>query len=185
MARPSRRKRPSYILDDDDASEAEHQPIIAPDKVDTKEPPQKRQRLGGVKNPPKPATEQNDVAPKKPKKHNAVAAGHCSLSKKEFGDRIKKSLALEKYGSQRTRINMEMDVAFFRAFFNRSGILIVPPDFDERTPVVVAELNHNQAGEVFGVSKVKGGNRMVTTYLLSMCVVLYPAQKRASAWLTV
>src|SRR5438046_8172710 len=54
-------------------------------------------------------------------------------------------------------------------------------DFDERTPVVVAELNHNQAGEVFGVSKVKGGNRMVTTYLLSMCVVLYPAQKRARA----
>jgi hypothetical protein len=106
MARLIPRKRPSYILGDNSASEAEHQPIVAPNKVDTKEPPQKRRRFGGVKSPLKPATEQKDVAPKKPKKHNAVGAGHCSLSKKEFGDRIKQSLALEKYGSQRTRINV-------------------------------------------------------------------------------
>ena len=57
--------------------------------------------------------------------------------------------------------------------------------YDENTPVVVAEMNHSQAGEIFGVSKVKGGNRMGTTYLSSMCIVFYPAKKRARAWVTV
>ncbi len=58
-------------------------------------------------------------------------------------------------------------------------------DYDENTSVVVAELKHAQAGEIFGVSKVNGGNRMVTTYLESMCVIFYPAQKRARAWVTI
>ncbi len=102
MARPKPRKRPSYILDDTSASEAN----VTSNEVDNKEPPQKRRRFRGVQSPLEPTTEQKDVAPKKPKKPNAKGAGHCSLSKKEFGDRIKQSLALVKYGSQRTRINV-------------------------------------------------------------------------------
>lgn len=50
---------------------------------------------------------------------------------------------------------------------------------------MVVVLNRDQAGEIFGVTKVKGGNRVEQTYVQSMCVVLYPAQKRAMAWVTV
>lgn len=57
--------------------------------------------------------------------------------------------------------------------------------YDAKTSVVVAELNNEQAGEVFGVSKVKNGNRMVQISLQSMCVVFYPIKGRASAWVTV
>ena len=56
--------------------------------------------------------------------------------------------------------------------------------YDAETPVVVAKLDNEQAREVFGVSKVKNGNRMVQINLLSMCVVFYPAKGRASAWVT-
>ncbi|KAJ7635046.1 hypothetical protein FB45DRAFT_744186, partial [Roridomyces roridus] len=114
----------------------------------------------------------------------AMAAGTCSLSKKDFGDRIKAALRLEKYDAQRMRINLTMDVAFFRSFFVGHAS-ITPSDFSQESPVIVAELNNSQAGEVFGVSKIKNGNRMVTLHLQSMMVVFYPATGKASAWLTI
>jgi hypothetical protein len=58
-------------------------------------------------------------------------------------------------------------------------------DFSQDSSVVVAELNNSQAGEVFGVSKIKNGNRMETVYLQSMMVVFYPPQGKASMRLTV
>lgn len=97
-----------------------------------------------------------------------------------------------------------MDVAFFRSFF--SGHASITPqgtcysharriyasqnvcmgaDFSQDSPVVVAELNNSQAGEVFGVSKIKNGNRMTTIHLQSMMVVFYPSKGKASVWLTV
>jgi hypothetical protein len=83
-----------------------------------------------------------------------------------------------------------MDLPFFRSFFaSNTGLStplsITPATFDKDTPVVVAELNGKQAGEVFGISKVKGGNRMEATHLRSMCVVFYPAKGTATAWTTI
>jgi len=117
----------------------------------------------------------------------ATAVGFCSLSKKDFGDKIKAALVLEKYNQQVTLITLDMDVAFFRSFFGAgiTGIKITPEIYDENTPIVVAELTYHAAGEVFGVSKVKGGNRMATIHLAQMCVTLWPQEKRAKAWLTV
>jgi hypothetical protein len=76
----------------------------------------------------------------------AKTIGHCSLNKKEFGDKIKDCLALEKYEVQRMsfkvrgyhlytgmecanyseQLQMEMDVAFFKDFFGDKGIEITP-----------------------------------------------------------
>jgi hypothetical protein len=162
------------------------------------------------------------AAAKKSKPKAATAIGVCSLNKKDFGDRIKEALRLEKYDVQRMRINVRarvflssfflrlmnspeqltMDVAFFRSFFGghasitpagacsviiRFGSLIwySCADFSQDSPVVVAELNNSQAGEVFGVSKIKNGNRMTTIHLQSMMVVFYPSKGKASVWLTV
>ncbi|KAJ6615121.1 hypothetical protein B0H10DRAFT_2220625 [Mycena sp. CBHHK59/15] len=121
---------------------------------------------------------------KKSKAIAAKAVGTSSLNKKEFGDRIKDALRLEKYDVQRMRINLTMDVAFFRYFFGGHAT-ITPQDFSQESPVVVAELNNSQAGEVFGVSKIKNGNRMTTIHLQSMMVVFYPSMGKASVWLTV
>jgi hypothetical protein len=85
---------------------------------------------------------------KKPsaKTKTAKTIGHCSLNKKEFGDRIKACLALEKYEVQRMsfkvreyhlytgveyancseQLQMQMDVAFFKDFFGDKGIEITP-----------------------------------------------------------
>ncbi|EXU95444.1 hypothetical protein X797_011465 [Metarhizium robertsii] len=57
--------------------------------------------------------------------------------------------------------------------------------FDDDTPVVVVDIGHHQAGELLGVSKVKGGNRFATTYLAAMCVVFYPDKGIAKLWVSV
>lgn len=84
---------------------------------------------------------------------------------------------------------MQMDTAFFRSFFADDKLShplrITPDTFDDTTPVIVVDLNHSEAGELLGVSKVKGGNRMETTFLQSMCFVFRPSMNRCTAWLTV
>ena len=79
---------------------------------------------------------------------------------------------------------MEMDVVFFRQFFNDQGVDCVPAEYSETTPVVVAELCHEEAEEIFGASKIKNGSGNETAYLESMCVVLYPQIGKACVWLT-
>lgn len=61
----------------------------------------------------------------------------------------------------------------------------MPSTFDESSPVVVVELSNAEAGELLGVSKVKGGNRMETIHLWKMCFIFYPAEGRCTAWVTV
>jgi hypothetical protein len=56
--------------------------------------------------------------------------------------------------------------------------------YDETTPIIVAELGNKEAGEVFGVSKIKNGNRYTTINLARMCVVLHPPKKVATAWVS-
>lgn len=67
------------------------------------------------------------ATPKTTIKYDKSVVGHCSLSKKDFGDAIKDCFSLEKYSLQRTRIDMEMDVPFFRSFFDAGkGVQITP-----------------------------------------------------------
>lgn len=85
---------------------------------------------------------------------------------------------------------MQMDVPFFRSFFVdndslTSPLAVVPDIFDESTPAVVIEMGHKAAAELLGVSKVKGGNRMATTYLAAMCVIFRPKEGKCTIWLTV
>lgn len=83
---------------------------------------------------------------------------------------------------------MTMDIPFFRFFFlstNELGIKPVPETFGSSTEVVDLELSRRQAVEIFGASKVKGGNRMVSIYLSSMCVVFRSKAGSATAWVIV
>jgi hypothetical protein len=95
-----------------------------------------------------------------------------------------------------------MDVAWFRSFFGGKGIQIAPEGssllirdvfylltstlvYDAESEIVVATLNNTQAGELFGVSKIKNGNRMVTFHLARMVVILYPRKSTAEVFVTV
>jgi hypothetical protein len=46
-------------------------------------------------------------------------------------------------------------------------------------------MDNQAAGEILGVTKVKGGNRMETTNLEAMCVIFRPKEEKCTVWLTV
>ncbi|VDC04577.1 unnamed protein product [Peniophora sp. CBMAI 1063] len=82
--------------------------------------------------------------------------------------------------------DIQMDIAWFRQFFDSgTGVKIVPPTYDESTPVVVATLSNAVAGSLFGVTKIKNGNRYSTFHLERMVVIIYPEERRAEVWVTV
>ncbi|KAF8899663.1 hypothetical protein CPB85DRAFT_1327392 [Mucidula mucida] len=120
-----------------------------------------------------------------PKRASNTGPGFCSLNTKDFGDKIKACFKLEKYDIQPMSFNVEMDVAFFRSFFGSAGVAIVPASYDESTPVVVATLTNRTAGAVFGVSKIKNGNRYSTYELDRMVVILYPSTKQAQVFVSI
>ncbi|KAK5120484.1 hypothetical protein LTR85_006139 [Meristemomyces frigidus] len=83
------------------------------------------------------------------------------MTNKEIGDEVKSALALEKYSIPRMRIDLTMDTGFFHAFFVANSSLsqpvkVTPSTYEDTTPVVVVELGSLAAGEVLGVSKIKG-----------------------------
>ncbi|KAG6811889.1 hypothetical protein H0H92_005415, partial [Tricholoma furcatifolium] len=59
----------------------------------------------------------------------SLSVGLCSLNKKDFGDRIKDALRLEKYAIQRMRFDVTMDVVFFRSFFGGNATITPPGAF--------------------------------------------------------
>ncbi|TRM67435.1 hypothetical protein BD626DRAFT_625884 [Schizophyllum amplum] len=144
----------------------------------------------GAKRPLESDASNAAPAAKQPKTTKAAArksaaVGFCSLNKKDFGDTIKECFRLEKYDVQRMTFTVQMDVHFFRNFFVAPGTMIVPPAYDETTPVVVATLGNRAAGETFGVSKIKNGNRMKTVNLSLMTVVFYPPTQQAQVWVSI
>jgi hypothetical protein len=129
---------------------------------------------------------------KKPRKAPTPkgVVGTCSLNKKELGDRIKECFALEKYSLNRTVIRMDMDLAYFKSFFGNNPAIaerITPPlaTISSTTPVAVLDLGNAQAGELLGVSKIKGGNRIATVDMYAMQILFYPTTSKAVVWVSV
>jgi hypothetical protein len=56
--------------------------------------------------------------------------------------------------------------------------------YDEKTPVIVAKRRNKEAGEIFGVSKVKNRNQFETVHLFRVSLVLYPPKKSATVWIS-
>ncbi|KXT00409.1 hypothetical protein AC578_3360 [Pseudocercospora eumusae] len=126
---------------------------------------------------------------KPPTKSKEKDVGSCSLTKKEIGDEVKNALRLEKYSISKMHFEMQMDMQFFRFFFVENDNLtqplsFTPAEFDENTPVVVVEMNRSRAGELLGVSKVAGGNRMATTVLDRLCVIFRPKERTTTVYIS-
>ncbi|KAF7195071.1 hypothetical protein HII31_03539 [Pseudocercospora fuligena] len=136
-------------------------------------------------NPEQPVKKARKPSTKSKKKD----VGNCSLTKKEIGDKVKYALRLEKYSISKMHFEMQMDMQFFRSFFMDSENLTkplspMPAEFDDATPIVVVEMNRTQAGELLGVSKVTGGNRMATTLLGRLCVIFRPKEGKTTVYIS-
>ena len=73
----------------------------------------------------------------------------------------------------------------FRALLVPNATNVYPDDFDESTPVVLASIeNTQQARDVFGSSKIKGGSRVQTWEVDRADFTYVAAKKEIRVWWT-
>lgn len=79
-----------------------------------------------------------------------------------MGDVVKKNITAEKWAIEaRTHCTVQCEPEVFERLVVKNALSVVPADYDDSTPVVVATVTGSDSmGEIFGASKIKGGTRM-------------------------
>eukprot|EP01084_Bolivina_argentea_P109756 196131_1 len=121
---------------------------------------------------------------KAPKKRGAIPGVCTYQTKKDIGDALKSLVSLEKWTIPAKCLQVRMDCVAFNHLFGEHGD-ITPPQYDEDTPCVVCRLDGDNAGNVFGKTKCRGGSRMGTFEIEKMDVVFLPSQRSARIWFAV
>ena len=127
-------------------------------------------------------TPQNHVAANpKPKKKKAMTQEQY---RRKMGDAIKSHLSMEKYCMRADcHANVKLPIHIFKNLVVPNSVSVTPEVFNEQTPVVVASIEGAlAAGEVFGKSKIKGGNRYETREVEKVEFVFFPPSEEARLW---
>ena len=115
---------------------------------------------------------------KKPAKTGKIEGLTLEQHRRALGDLVHGKIRCEKYTiSAITFVTAKMSLHVFRELVLPHATKIVPENFDAETAVVVALLSGSEAcGNVFGKSKIKGGNRMQQWSANRADVIFFPAE---------
>ena len=109
----------------------------------------------------------------------------AALVKKDIGDKVKASLAVEKYKTNLAgSVEWKTDLDTLKTMWLPYASAVTPPaeELSADTPVVVLEMCGIALGAVLGRTKIKNGNRMVTTEVAVANLVYYPPTQRVKLW---
>ena len=77
----------------------------------------------------------------------------------------------------------EVPMNVFERIVVPNSVSVVPAVFSKETPVVVASIvGPTATGEVFGKSKIKGGNRYQQCQVEKVEFVYFPSKEKARVW---
>ena len=102
-----------------------------------------------------------------------------------LGDHVKSKISVEKYTvSARTHCVLTCLMEVFKELVVPNSDEVVPKEFTEETPVVVASVRRAGAETIFGKTKIMGGNRMQTWYGYKFDLIYYPPTQCLKIWWT-
>ena len=102
-----------------------------------------------------------------------------------MGDEVKARLSMEKYCMKADCHSVVSDIPLdvFQKLVVPNSASVVPKDFTLNLPVVVASIvGSTAAGEIFGKSKIKGGNRYEQCQMQKAEFVYFPINQTARVW---
>jgi hypothetical protein len=104
--------------------------------------------------------------------------------RRKMGDAVKSRLSMEKYCMKADcHAVVKVPIHIFKNLVVPNSVSVTPEVFNEETPVVVASIEGAlAAGEVFGKSKIKGGNRYETCEVEKVEFVYFPSTEEARLW---
>jgi len=142
-------------------------------------PPAERASL---KQKEKDDAKQQKVDAKQQAEDNKLKAKEYKVSLKNIGDHLKGNLQIRKRGGMWSvpdgSVNFSgISLGLFRFMFGHLRAKLTPQDFTSETGSIVGQLSGNDAGHVFGVTKIRGGS-MYATYTVQRMTVSYQPLKQ-------
>jgi len=137
---------------------------------DEDELPEKKQRIEPLKASKTP----------KEKKKTLTLEQH----RRRIGDAVKGCLSMEKYCMKADcHCTVKISIDIFRRLIIPHAAEVTPVEFTSTTPVVVALVKGSKAaGEIFGKTKIKGGNRYEQCEAEKMELVFFPSREKMRVW---
>jgi len=153
------------VIKSDDDKDADYVPVVTP--------PAKK-----VKKSPKPTASGSKSKKKK------VGGLTVEQHRRKLGDAVKQRLSMEKYCMKADcHSTVKLPLEMFREIVVPHACDVTPSHFDASTPVVVASVRGRQAaGEIFGKSKIRGGNRYEQCEMEKAEIVYFPTKQKARIW---
>jgi hypothetical protein len=103
--------------------------------------------------------------------------------RRRLGDLVHSQISMEKYAiAASTHVNCTMGVKTFQQLVEPLAVSVVPVDWDEDSPFVVALMTGECIGEAFGKTKVRGGNRYSSITASKAEVVFFLSAQKARIW---
>jgi len=103
--------------------------------------------------------------------------------RRRLGDCMKAKIDFQKWAvAANCHFSAPIDLDTFTNLVVPNTTKIYPKKFDEKTPVVVADIK--DPGSVFGKTKCRGGNRYSTWNTKSCQMIFYPEQGKCDVWWT-
>merc|ERR1711920_641055 len=142
-------------------------------------PPAERAAL---KQKAKGDAKQQKIAAKQQVEEDKLKAKEYKASLKNIGDQLKGSLQICKRGGMWEvpdgSVNFSgVSFGLFRFMFGHFRAKLTPQDFTPETVSIVGQLSGCDAGNVFGVTKIRGGS-MYATYTIQRMTVSYRPLKQ-------
>lgn len=119
-------------------------------------------------------------------KSNKIHGKTLEQHRRGLGDCVKKAIVVQKYAIEaKTFVTTTTPLDVFEQLIVPNAATVTPPSFDASTPVVVASTTSRDAiGEMFGKSKIAGGNRMQTWRADKADVIYFPPSQELRVWWT-
>ena len=167
-------KQKRQILESDDDGDNEWMSTVVT-------PATKKSKPSPKPSPKPPPSSGRSKTKSKPKKVGGLTV---EQHRRKLGDAVKSRMSMEKYCMKADcHATVSLPVEMFRTIVVPHACSVTPKDFSSNTPVAVALVKGSQAaGEVFGKSKIKGGNRMETRSMEKAEVVYFPQREKARVW---
>lgn len=122
----------------------------------------------------------------KSKKSQKIEGKTLEQHRRNYGDLVKAQISVEKYTiDAKTFVNTDCSIEVFKNLIEPNVDTITPSTYDQNTEVVHCSIgSFDKMREIFGSTKLQGGNKMKTWKARSMDIIFFPKTSKIRIWWT-
>lgn len=134
----------------------------------------------------KRSEDSDEETEKKTKKSQKIEGKTLEQHRRHYGDLVKSKISVEKFTiDAKTFVNTDCSIEVFKNLIEPNVDTITPSKYDNNTEIVLCSIeSFDKMKEIFGSTKLQGGNRMRTWHARSMDIIFFPKTSKLRIWWT-